>query len=399
MTKTLCLYDQDPYLLEFTAVVTARRQRDNANWIALDQTAFYAEGGGQPADHGLINHLPVVDVQLDEQEVVWHKLQGDLEVGARVGGKVDAQRRADHREQHTGQHILSQAFWRLFEATTVGFHLGEQVVTIDLDKQDLTAEQLQQAEDLTNSIIRENRTVYTRVVSADELPVEQLRKLPKVTENIRLVHVKEFDMCGCGGTHVRSTGEIGLLKLISSERRRGNLRIYFLAGGRAYRDYAEKHAAVAQLSAEFSLPVPEVAPGIIRLKERMAELERELKVAKAELLTVEAAKLVSQANTDKVVSAQFSERGFEEVKALAALVAGSEQVAVAFGLCGEPYRLLAAAGDGMGIHVGNALKQTVQAFGGKGGGAPQSAQGAVPAEVGAQALAELCDAIARSLEK
>lgn len=401
MTKTLRLYDQDPYLLEFEAVVLARRRQDEALWIALDQTAFYAEGGGQPADHGTISGLTVSDVQLDDQDVIWHKLSGDLDVGERVLGQVDATRRVDHREQHTGQHILSQAFWRLFQATTVGFHLGEQVVTIDLSNPDLSTAELGQAEDLANTVIRENRSVYTNVVEADELPTESLRKLPKVTENIRLVHIDGFDMCGCGGTHVSSTGEIGLLKIISCERRRGNLRVYFLAGGRAYRDYTEKHAAIVQMSTEFSLPVPEVASGVIRLKERMAELEREMKLLKEELLSAEADKLLSQGSNGfpTVVSAEFRERSLDEVKVLAGLVAARKQVAVAFGLSGEPYRLLAAASDGLGIHIGNALKQTVQAFGGKGGGAPQAAQGAVPAEAGLQALTALRDVIMRSLNE
>ncbi len=282
--QTRKLYNSDPYAHTFTAKVVALKP----GWVALDQTAFYPEGGGQPADHGWLQDWPVTDTQIDEHGVVWHQVNLAAAIGDTVTGRLDWLRRFDHMQQHTAQHVLSQAFWQLFQATTVGFHLGEQVVTIDLAGGNLAAEQVQQAEDLTNAVLRSKLPVRCQEVAPDALPAAQLRKLPQVDKDIRLIEIAGFDLCPCGGTHVRDLGEIGLLKVVGSENKRGNLRIAFLAGQRAYRDYGNKHSQLATLSASLSEPPENVVPAVERVLARVNQLERECSHLREQVLTLEA---------------------------------------------------------------------------------------------------------------
>ncbi len=394
--QTRKLYNSDPYAHTFTAKVVALKP----GWVALDQTAFYPEGGGQPADHGWLQDWPVTDTQIDEHGVVWHQVNLAAAIGDTVDGRLDWLRRFDHMQQHTAQHVLSQAFWQLFEAATVGFHLGEQVVTIDLAGGNLAAEQVQQAEDLTNAVLRSKLPVRCQEVAPDALPAAQLRKLPQVDKDIRLIEIAGFDLCPCGGTHVRDLGEIGLLKVVGSENKRGNLRIAFLAGQRAYRDYGNKHSQLATLSASLSEPPENVVPAVERVLARVNQLERECSHLREQVLTLEANDLRAAAkplgNVACIVS-ELPDHSLAEAKFLASYLTEQGGTIVIFGLPDEPYRLVAAASAHMGIAIGGLLKATVAQHGGKGGGSPTSAQGAVPSSSGQITLTELAQACAKAL--
>ncbi|HBK84743.1 MAG TPA: hypothetical protein DDZ53_01775 [Firmicutes bacterium] len=394
--QTRKLYNSDPYAHTFTAKVVALKP----GWVALDQTAFYPEGGGQPADHGWLQDWPVTDTQIDEHGVVWHQVNLAAAIGDTVTGRLDWLRRFDHMQQHTAQHVLSQAFWQLFQATTVGFHLGEQVVTIDLAGGNLAAEQVQQAEDLTNAVLRSKLPVRCQEVAPDALPAAQLRKLPQVDKDIRLIEIAGFDLCPCGGTHVRDLGEIGLLKVVGSENKRGNLRIAFLAGQRAYRDYGNKHSQLATLSASLSEPPENVVPAVERVLARVNQLERECSHLREQVLTLEANDLRAAAkplgNVACIVS-ELPDHSLAEAKFLASYLTEQGGTIVIFGLPNEPYRLVAAASANMGIAIGGLLKATVAQHGGKGGGSPTSAQGAVPSSSGQITLTELAQACAKAL--
>ena len=396
--KTKRLYYDDQYQHDFTAQIVSAKP----SWVELDQTTFYPEGGGQPADHGWLNAIAVTDTQVDEDGCIWHKVGAEIPVGTKVNGTIDWQRRFDHMQQHTGQHVLSQAFWQLFSAATVGFHLGEQAVTIDLDRPDFSSEELQQVEDLANAVIRGKRSVVARFVAEGDLPLEELRKLPKVSEDIRLVAIEGFDICHCGGTHVHDLGDIGLLKLLAAEKRRGNLRVSFVAGQRAYADYKEKHQLLQKLSTILSQPIPEVGIGVERLVERITELEQQLKDLQGCLLQQEAERLWGTAETvgsALLICQEFSDRELDAVKNLASILANRGGVAVVCGLVGNSYRLALAVSPELGLNAGNLLKQVVLAHEGKGGGAPQAAQGAVSQAAGPAALQDLRQAVVAELIK
>ncbi|NLY53797.1 MAG: hydrolase [Firmicutes bacterium] len=386
--QTRKLYYEDSYAHTFQGKVVATRP----DWLALDQTVFYPEGGGQPADYGWLNDQPVTDTQIDEQGLIWHRVELAAAVGDTVEGRIDWLRRFDHMQQHTGQHVLSQVCCQLFQAETVGFHLGEQVVTIDLDVLDLTAADIRQAESLTNAVLRSKLPVRSLLVESEALPVEALRKLPQVEQNIRIVAIEGFDLCPCGGTHVRDLGEIGLLKILGSEKKRGHLRLSFVAGHRAYQDYALKHDLLTRLSALLSEPIENVAVAVERVQDKLTELERENKRLLEQVLVAEAQELAKSAvslGPARYLVRELSERSLDDARFLASRLAQCDQMLVAFGLPGEPYRLVAAAGADTGVAVGPLLKAALAKYEGKGGGSPRAAQGAVASSNGPSALAQL----------
>lgn len=395
--QTRQLYYRDPYLHTFNAKVVALKP----GWIALDQTAFYPEGGGQPADYGWIEGQPVTDTQIDKQGVIWHQVSLAAAIDATVEGRIDWLRRFDHMQQHTAQHVLSQAFWQLFQAETVGFHLGEQVVTIDLAGAELDAAMLDQAEALTNAKLRGKLPVRSFEVSAEMLPASELRKLPQVDADIRLVEIGDFDLCPCGGTHVRDLGEVGLVKVLSSERKRGNIRVAFVAGQRAYQDYASKHGQLAGLSALLSEPIANVAAAVERLQGKLQDLEREEKRLREQVLTLQAKELLSTTQTlgsVRFIVQELPSHSLGEAKFLASYLAEQGQSVILFGLPDEPYRLVAAASTGVTVPLGALLKDIVSKHRGRGGGSPISAQGAVPGAAGPNALSELVEACSIALK-
>ena len=225
--RTTRLYYSDPYQRAFDAHVIARQVIAGKPAVALDQTAFYPTGGGQPNDLGVLRGagrqaVAVVDVMSDD-ETIWHVLESDLPEdavhGVAVHGEIDWDRRFDHMQQHTGQHVLSQAFVQAFDAETVAFHLGQKASTIDLNRADLDAAALARAEAAANAIVDAALRVTASFVSPEELAALPLRKPPKVTENIRIVQVDGFDWSACGGTHVAYTSHIQLIKIVGTERR------------------------------------------------------------------------------------------------------------------------------------------------------------------------------------
>ncbi|KAF0240176.1 MAG: phosphoesterase, partial [Planctomycetota bacterium] len=202
------LYLNDSYLLDFTARVLDRRK----GAVVLDRTAFYATSGGQPHDTGTLAGARVTGVEADGDAIV-HTVEGEVPDGE-VKGAVDSARRRDHREQHHGQHLLSRAFIETCGAETVSFHLGPERCTIDLALRDLAAGEAARAEDLANLVVRENRPVEVSLHSPAEAKTLGLRKLPEGLDRVRVVTVRDFDRCACGGTHPSRTGDVGQIRLL-----------------------------------------------------------------------------------------------------------------------------------------------------------------------------------------
>ncbi len=298
---TECLYFVDAYLTRFSARVVARAERGGRPAVALDQSAFYPEGGGQPHDAGALNDVPVRDVQV-EDGVVWHMLEHPLE-GDAVEGAIDWPRRFDHMQQHHGQHLLSAAFERLYGLRTISFHLGGASSTIDLAGAALTADQATAAEELANQVIWEDRPVLARFVTAEELAALPLRKPPAVEGAIRVVSVPDFDHSACGGTHPRATGGVGLLHIRRWERRASSssgqggsaVRVEFLCGGRALRDLRWKNAAFGRLAAALSVGAEQVEAATARLREAEERARKRLETVGEQLIAYEAHELIEHA--------------------------------------------------------------------------------------------------------
>ncbi|MEO7911101.1 MAG: DHHA1 domain-containing protein [Roseiflexaceae bacterium] len=372
------LYFADAYLTRFSARVVAREQRDQRPAIALDQSAFYPQGGGQPADTGTLSGAAVLDVQV-EDGVVWHTLDQEL-TAELVQGTIDWERRFDHMQQHHGQHLLSAAFERLYGLRTVSFHLGATSSTIDLAAADLTPEQAAAAEELTNHVIWEDRPILARFVSAEELAQLPLRKPPSVAGPVRIVSVPDFDHSACGGTHPRATGGVGLLHLRRWERRGDAMRVEFLCGGRAVRDLRWKNAALGRLATVLSVGPEEVETAVLRVRENEERARKRLEETGEQLIGYEAQDLIARANLVgivRVVRQAYAGRSLEEVRNLAKAIAAGGCVAL-LGLRAEKTQLIFARAEGLELDCGRLLRETLAPFGGRGGGQPTLAQGGLP---------------------
>jgi alanyl-tRNA synthetase len=372
------LYFADPYLTHFSARVVARDERDGRPAVALDQSAFYPEGGGQPADTGTLDGVAVLDVQADDG-LVWHTLAQPLAADI-VQGELDWVRRFDHMQQHHGQHLLSAAFERLHGLRTVSFHLGGAVSTIDLAAPALSAEQAAAAEDLTNQVVWEDRPVLARFVTDEELAHLSLRKPPTVAGPLRVVSVPDFDHSACGGTHPRATGGVGLVHLRRWERRGDVVRVEFVCGGRALRDLRWKNAALSRLATALSVGPEEVEAAVLRVREAEERARKRLEEAGELLIGYEAQELIAQAELIgivRVVRRAYADRGLEEVRALAKAISAGGCLAL-LGLRAEKTQLIFARAEGLALDCGKLLRDTLAPIGGRGGGQPALAQGGLP---------------------
>lgn len=403
------LYYDDAYLRHFSA-----RVRESLTWegqpaVVLDRTVFYPTGGGQPHDTGWLAGTAVVDVVEREADgAVVHVLANPLAWEPRaapgeVEGEVDWNRRFDLMQQHTGQHVLSAAFVRRLEAQTVGFHLSEEYATIDLDRAPLSMEELAGVEELANRVVFENLPVVARFVPDEEVPLLSLRKPLAHEGPVRIVQVEGFDHSACGGTHVRATGELGLIKIVRSERRGSETRVEFLCGWRALADYGAKNQLLMDLARDFTVGHWEVGELVHRLAAEAKESRRELRATRDQLLDAEAAALWHGAAAlagVRVVRGYLPGRAPDDLKHLAQrLVEHPHTVALLTASAeeGENGYLCFACSDDVALHMGQLLRQVAEASGGRGGGRPNFAQGGSPQghrmaealELGYRSVAEL----------
>src|SRR5258707_808550 len=188
-----------------------------------------------------------------EEGGVLHVIQGPVpEIGETIRGHVDWLRRLDHMQQHTGQHILSAAFVKLFDAPTRSFRVLEHECEIDVALDDPTDERIEHAIDLANQIVWESRPISIRQVTSEEAAGLALRKEPAREGELRIIEIDDFDLTPCGGTHARSTSEVGVIAVRSWERAKGLTRIHFMAGVRALADYRKANQIAREVASLFS---------------------------------------------------------------------------------------------------------------------------------------------------
>ncbi len=375
------LYYDDPYLYAFDAHVVSVQPRGRQFVVVLDRSAFYPTGGGQQHDNGFIGSgttraqvLDVIEQDGDVLHVLDQPLQGD------VHGEIDKARRLDLTQQHTGQHILSQAFLHSFNAETISVHMTENNCTLDLPRH-LTSEQHAQAEQLANEIVQGNRAVHAAFVGDDDLARMPLRKRPATKhEKIRIVEIDKFDWSPCGGTHVRASGEVGIIKVLRAERRGSEQRIEFTCGMRALRDYRQKNDTVLSLAAQLSVKDSDLAPTLQKLIEDAKEQRRQLNAARTLLLDQEAEQMWRTANEQngrRVIVHVFEGRTLDEMRQLASRLREKPATIILFALAGEKPNLVFARAADLSPNMGVLLREVCEQFGGRGGGQPELAQGGV----------------------
>ena len=275
---TVKLYYQNAYTQDFTAVVQSCEAVKNGFAVTLDRTAFYPEGGGQPADHGTLGEARVLDVH-EKDGVVTHLCDRALSVGAEVGGRIDWARRFDHMQQHSGEHIVSGMLCSAFHCDNVGFHLGADTVTIDYNA-DISWEQVQDIERLANRYIWENHPIHIWYPSPEELAALPYRSKKELTGAVRITEFPGADRCACCGTHVASSGQVGLLKLLSCQKFRDGVRLELLCGQRALDCLAAGWEQARQIGQALSVKpqcafaaVSRLQEELLSLKEKAARLE------------------------------------------------------------------------------------------------------------------------------
>ena len=275
------LYDQDSLLFSFRARVTACEERKNGFALELDRTAFFPEGGGQLADTGRIGEAVVSDVHERERRI-WHYADRPLEPGTEVEGQIDAEQRLRRMQNHSGEHILSGVTHRLTGYDNVGFHMGADCMTIDFSGE-LDEGMLQRIETLANEAIRADLPIRTWYPAAEELAALDYRSKKELTGAVRLVEIKGIDLCACCAPHLKSTGAVGMIKILSAERHRGGMRLTVICGLDALDDYRRRMENAGAVSRLLSVPREKIAGGVERvlgeqakLKERAAALENEL---------------------------------------------------------------------------------------------------------------------------
>lgn len=372
-------YYFDSYTRAFTARVSEQTTFQNRPAVVLDQTFFYPTSGGQPNDTGTLNGVKVEDVVVRESDkALLHVLVGSLNPGE-VKAEIDWPRRFDHMQQHTGQHILSQAFILAAEAVTIGFHLGDETVTIDLDADKLPANLIDRAEQIANQAISINHPIRAWFPTPDELAQMTLRKTPDVDGPLRVVAIGDFDLNACGGTHVKQSAEVGLIKILRTEKQKKGTRVEFVCGQRALADYGRKHAIIAGLAADFTCGIPEVPDVVNKLRSESQSLRKDLRSTRDELLDYEAKRLLAETagqNGIKVIRGSWPDRDMNDLRGLATRLTASSGVVALVGSAGEKANFVFARSADLGQDMNKLFRSAIiQLNGARGGGSSNLAQG------------------------
>lgn len=371
--ETEKLYYQDPYQTTFTARVLTCEPSKGGCLVTLDRTAFYPEGGGQPADHGVLGGVTVTDVH-EKDGVIFHTCSGPVEIGAAVEGSIDWTRRFDHMQQHSGEHILSGLLCSLYDCSNVGFHLGADTVTIDYDRE-LTWEQVLEAERQANEAIWRDTPAEITFPAPDALAQLDYRSKKELTGQVRIVSFPGADCCACCGTHVRRAGEVGLIKVLSCQKFREGVRLEILCGQRAYRYlsriYEQDHAVARLLSVkpqDAFAAVERQNAELTAAKLRMTELEDRLFALRAQSLAGRGDVLLLEPPMRPDGARKLADTAARAAGGLAAVFAGERDSYV--------YALVHAGG----ADISPLVKRLNSALSGRGGGRNGFAQGSVQAD-------------------
>ena len=371
------LYYKDSHCFEFTALVLDCRETARGPALILDRTAFFPEGGGQLADTGSLGAVKVLDVHEKEGEIL-HYCDGPLMPGERVEGRLDAEQRLVRMQNHSGEHVVSGLAHKLFGCENVGFHMGEDFVTIDFDRE-LSREQLMEIETLANRAVREDLPVSCTFPEPEALKSLEYRSKLELTENVRIVEIPGVDRCACCAPHVERTGEIGLIKVLDWERHRGGLRLSLACGMLALRDYRVKQENISAISQALSSKRHETAAAVERLlqeqqksKERIAALSLELALYMAEdREETEGNICVFDSVLDEVALRELVNLLMEKCRGIAAAFSGDDR---------RGYRYIMGSRE---LDMRSLAKELNSLIEGRGGGKARMIQGSASASAAA----------------
>ncbi len=381
------LYYHDSFLREFDAKVVSCEPVGKRYEVLLDRTAFYPASGGQPDDTGTLGEANVIEVVERDDLAILHLTDRPVATGL-VRGVIDWERRFDHMQQHTGQHILSAAFLSLFKFPTVSFHLGRETSTIDLDARSLVLRHVEEAEELANRIVFEDRPVTVRWGTAQELSDAGIRKTVEREGVLRAIEIEGCDRQPCGGTHVARTGQVGMILLRKFEKQKQSWRVEFVCGGRAVRISRVEYATLGEAARLFSCGIPDV-PAMVqkaqeeqqarqrsqrRLVEQLAEYETRSLLATE---TVTGGGRTQTQRTATVIVRIYDEADADFLRILAAKVVAEPGIQVLLATRAGGHVVFAQSPGGP-ADMGALLRESLATAGGKGGGPRDFAQGKIP---------------------
>jgi alanyl-tRNA synthetase len=382
------IYYTDAYRTAFDANVVGTS--DDGLRVYLDATAFYPTSGGQPHDLGTLGGASVVDV-IDEEDRIAHLLATPLATkSGPISATIDWERRYDHMQQHTAQHLLSAVVEDLFGFKTVSVHFGPESSTIDFETESISREQLMAAEARANQIVGEARPVS--VTFEDAAAATGLRKASDREGLLRIISIDTIDRSACGGTHVRTTAELGPILIRSTEKVRKATRVEFVAGVRALRRARRDYETLNAIAGSMSSAIDDVAPLVAAQVERLKEGESARKKLERELAAFRVRErydaATPNANGVRTIVARDAAT-MDDVKTFAQAAFAFSKVVV-IGALQAPPSVLVASSDDSGIDSGKLLKERLAVVGGRGGGSPRMAQGSVPS-------AEVVESVVRAL--
>ena len=381
------LYYRDSFLYDFDARVVASLELGGRHAVVLDRTAFYPTSGGQVHDTGRMvltdnREIQVTEVADEDSGMILHFVAGPVAEGSAIHGSIDAARRRDHMQQHSGQHVLSAAFVRLFNMPTVSFHMGAESCSIDLETPGVSPKQVEQAERMANDVVLEDRTATIRFVSLEEARQLGVRKLPpKQTGELRLIDIQDFDLTACGGTHVRSTGQIGAILLRKVEKVKQGVRVEFVCGLRAVATARKDYSVLTEAAGIYSSHIYDLPQQVRKsVDESKAAGKAQHKLIE-EIAGLTAERMLSQTTgSPRVVSQIFAERDAVFIKMLAQkLTAGQNSVIALLAAGAGQAALVFAQSPGQKSNMGQLMKDAMAQLGGRGGGTADMAQGGLPA--------------------
>ena len=368
------LYDENSHLSCFDAVVSACRPIDD-NWsVVLDQTAFFPEGGGQRADTGMLDSACVLDVQEHDGEIS-HITDAPFTVGTAVHGVIDWEQRFRRMQEHSGEHIISGLVHRLYGYRNVGFHLGEDAVTMDYDGE-LTPEQISELEMLANEAVWKNVLITACYPDPDTLKSMEYRSKLELTENVRIVTIEGYDVCACCAPHVSSTGEIGAIKIVDSMRHRGGMRLTILCGVDAAEHYRMLFDEASALSNLLSVPKDQLVGAVRRLFSERDSLECSLRAREEKLNALRLKSLPESAKTILVIDEfddpdamrELVNLGMDRAELLCAAFSGNDE---------SGYRYIIGSKS---MDLRTCTKKINAALNGRGGGRATMIQGSCTAK-------------------
>ena len=367
MLPTKRIFDEDAYKTEFEAKVLSCTETETGFEMVFDQTAFFPEGGGQYPDKGTINEVEVLDVQEDKDGVIHHFTRIGFAPGDKVIGKIDWKQRFDFMQQHSGEHIFSGLAHSNFGANNVGFHLGYEETTIDLDVP-LSEEQVQKLEILANEAVYKNFPIEISFPSEEELAVLPYRSKKKLSGKIRIVTFPGYDICACCGTHVKRTGEIGLIKITAFQNYKGGTRLFMLCGKRAFKDYQNKNRDLIKVTNSLSVKPNVLCLAVKRLENEITEHKIYESALKKDLFALKAEKL----GTGEKICVFEKEMTPDELRRFCLTLGENFKIAAVFnGEDGNYKYAISSKTENCSVIA----KEINTRFSGRGGGKPELVQG------------------------